>query len=496
MTAPVEVSPVELIFGDWFPDQPSFKNPGTLLAKNCIPRATSYRDFRSTSPFTDALDGPALGSFWARQSNNTIFNFAGDATKLYALSGTSWDDVSQASVTYSASFWDWVQVNDRIIATDGGATDLQYYDMGTSSDFADLPGSPPRFKAIGQVSDFIVGGNWSFGGDVEPGGFAWSGFNNSEIWTPALATQSNRVPARGFGGQVQRIIPGKRGIGIRENSIVLINYEGPPNVFNLDETIVNHGTGSPRSVCFTREYVFYHSNEGFMQMDRNTLAITPIGAGKINNWFTGEAAASAVVDMCSAVDRARGLVFWAFKSSSASAVNDRILCYNWVFQRWAYAVVSTQFISEYASATITLDELDALLGGDIDSESIPVDTEAYLGGTPAFLAFDSSNRGATFNGSALMAEIETKEIALPRRHTFVDGVRPLVEGSPTAIEVAPITRNRLNDSGVLGTYVTQDDEGNCDFVADARYQKYRTRISGGFEHAIGVEVPVAGGGEL
>lgn len=491
-----EEKPIQVEYGDWLPDLPAYQNPGSILAKNCIPRAKSYRDFKSLFQFTDALDMPALGSFWARQSNDTIFNFAGDQTKLYALtSGTTWSDVSQAMTSYSASFWDWVQTNDRIIATDGGATDLQYYDMGVSSTFLDLPGSPPRFKSIALIRDFIVGCNWSFGGDVEPGGFAWSGFNNSEIWTPSLATQSNRVPSRGAGGQCQRIIPGRRGIALREQSIVMIDYIGPPTVFNVDEVIVNHGTQAPRSVCWTRQHVFYHSTEGFMMMDRNTLNITPIGAGKVNNWFTAEIAGEELPFMLGAVDRRRGLVFWAFKTSSSAVDYNRILCFNWIFQRWSYAEIETQFIGEFSSVGLSLDDLDSIFPDGIDIDSIPVDSDAFIGGALSFLAFNSDNEACTFDGAALVAEIDTKEMAALGRRSFVPGVRPIVDGMPSNVEVAPYTRSRVIDNPVLGNYSAINAIGMCDLRVDARYHRYRTRITGGFDHGQGVEYPPMDAGE-
>lgn len=491
-----EEKPIQVEYGDWLPDLPAYQNPGSILAKNCIPRAKSYRDFRSLFQFTDALDMPALGSFWARQSNDTIFNFAGDQTKLYALtSGTTWSDVSQALTTYSADFWDFLQTGDRIIATDGGATDLQYYDMGTSSTFLDLPGTPPRFKSIALIRDFIIGCNWSFGGDVEPGGFAWSAFNNSEIWTPSLATQANRIPSRGAGGKCQRIVPGRRGIAFREQSVVLIDYVGPPTVFNVDEVIVNHGTQAPQSVCWTRQHVFYYSTEGFMMLDRNTLQVTPIGAGKVNNWFSAELAAETVGLILGAVDRRRGLVFWAFKTSSGAVDYNRILCFNWIFQRWSYAEIDTQFIGEFSSVGLSLDDLDSIFPDGIDLDSIPVDSDAFIGGALSFLAFNGSNQACTFDGTALVAEIDTKEMAAYGRRSFVPGVRPIVDGMPSNVEVAPYTRSRVVDNPVLGNYSAINAIGMCDLRVDARYHRYRTRITGGFDHAQAVEYPPMDAGE-
>jgi len=483
--------PERVEFGDWLPDLPPNENPGAILVKNAIPRAKSYRDFPSLSAFSDALDGVCLGSFWARSSGGNVFNFAGDQTKLYSLtSGTSWSDVSQAATTYSASFWDWVQVNNRVIATDGGANDLQYFDMDTSSEFADLPGTPPRFKTLAQVRDFVVGGNWSLGSDVEPGGIAWSGFNNTEIWTPSLAFQSNRVPGRGSRGQVQRIVPGERGIAICENSIATIDYIGPPVVFDLSDPIVNHGTQAPRAVAWTRQWVFYYSQEGFMKMDRSTLQVTPIGAGRFNNWFADEAAADDIANIVAAVDRRRGLVFWAFRSSSSATNYNRILVYNWVFDRAAYAVIETQFIGEFSSVGANLDTLDSVLGGDIDSASIPVDTDAYIGGALSLLGFNADNEACTFSGTPLIAELDTQEFGVGGRHSLINEARPIVDGSPSLVEVAPVSRDLITANPAVGSYLALNGIGAADIRQNARYHRMRTRITGGFDHAQRMEIRI------
>lgn len=472
------------VFGDWHPDLPANGNPGALLAKNVIPRAKSYRDFPSLSAFSDALAAACRGTFWARASDRSIYNFAGDAGALYELTGgTSWSDVSQAMTTYSADYWDWVQFNDRIIATDGGATALQYFDMGTSTEFADLPGSPPRFKALAQVRDFVVGANYTLGSEVEPGGIAWSGFNNSELWTPSLSTQSNRIPSKGAGGQVQRLISGERGIAIRENSIATIEYVGPPVVLDLSEPFVNHGTQAPRSVVTTRQWVFYYSTEGFMQMNRQTLEITPIGAGKVNNWFQAEVANNDIINIVGAVDRGRGLVFWAFRTSSSSVPYNRIIVYNWVFKRWAYAVINTQWIAEFSSVSADLDTLDSVLGGNIDTASIPVDSDAYIGGALTLFGFNSSNIACTFDGPSLVGELDTAEFSLPvGKRAGINKVVPIFEGAPTLVEVAPITRNLPYGNPVVGSYSAVDETGAAKYRSNARYNRFRLRVNGSFDH--------------
>jgi hypothetical protein len=485
----------KVIFGEWLPDYPENENPGAILAKNVLPGPAAYKQFLSLSAFSNALDEACVGNFSARATNETVFNFAGDAGKLYLLSGsTTWTDVSQAATTYSASFWDFVAFQNRVIATDGGGSPLQYYDMNVSSEFADLPGTPPRVKALGVVRDFVVGGNYALGSEVEPGGLAWSGFNNTELWTPSLSTQANRVPGRGAGGQVQRIVPGSIGVVFLEKAIRTMQYVGPPTVFKTDEQIVDHGTPAPRSVAWTKDFVFYYSEEGFFQLDRKTLALTPIGVNKVNDWFLSNSAQSDRVNMICAVRQSKNLVYWAFRSSASSVLYDRILVYNYApnVQRFTYAELSLEWLGSYATVSANLDTLDSVLGsGGIDINSIPVDTDAYLGGVASFLAFTSLHEAATFDGTALTAEIDTTEVGLENARMMINGVRPIVTGGPTMLQVAPLTRNLPNDNAALGSFVDQNaDTGQCDLRSSGRYQRFRVKIVGGFRNAQRVEYEV------
>lgn len=477
--------PILLELGEWMPDLPALANPGALLAKNCIPEAASYRHFNGLQAFGDALDGMATGSYWLRSPTGGIFDFVGTSDKLYLFDGiTTYDDVSKPAASYSAAAWDFTNFQRRVIATDG-ATAVQYYDLGVSATFDDLPDTPPIMACIGVVRDFVMGGDYEIGSEREEGGFAWSGFNNSNLWTPSLSTQAGRRRSRGNGGKVQRIVSGSRGIGFRQDDILGISYVGPPNIWQWDDITTLHGTDAARSVCWTQTYVFYHSIEGFKRLNRQTMKIDDIGYAKVDKWFVENSAASDVSSMQGTVDRRNKLVLWAFRSSGSSLTFDRVLIFNWAANRWAYAEINVELIGEFASVGYNLDTIGAILGGNIDSASIPVDSDAYAGGAVSLLAFNSSHEACTFDGDPLTAEIDTKEIMIPGRRTFVNGVTPIVNSStdPT-ITIAPLTRNLPTAEPSLGSFGTLSTRSaQVDMRADARYHRYRVKIQNGFTHA-------------
>lgn len=473
-------------FGEWTPDLPESNNPGALIAKNVLPQLDSYTELRSLTSFTNALTGACLGAVWAQDGTNAIYNFAGDATKLYRLvSDTTWTDVSGTSAPFSADNWEFTKFGDRIIAANKNDA-VQYFDMGSSSVFADLPGSPPAAQRVATVRDFV------FLGDIPskgPNFIQWCGFNNSEIWTPSLAYQSDSQELFGKGGRVQRIVPGEYAVIFMEHSIFRADYTGPPAIFQIDEVERRRGTPAPNSVVWSGGTVFYYGWDGFYMFDGERSE--PISANRVSNWFTNEVASDSVDSLRGVLDRKNRLLIWGFKSSSSATQNDRLIIYNWVADKWSYAEIDTQLLAEYVATGYDLDGLDTPLPSGIDIDSIPVDSDQFSGGALNIMAFDSDNKSATFSGSALTACIDTREISHgSQERLFVNSLRPLVEGdSNTAITVQVGSRNKLDSNSAFSIAKSLNGiNGECSLRVNARYQRYRLNISGGFQHANGVKI--------
>ena len=491
---------MKLDFGKWYADLPEYQNPGALLVKNCMPLATSYRSIQALEAFSAALDDIALGWFWIKAKNGSIWNFAGDQSKLYLFDGTAtYDDVSKAATTYAATQWDFVAFQERVLATDGGASPIQKFDVGTPSlTFDTLAGSPPLCKCLGVVRDFVLAGNYELGSEIEPGGYAWSGFNNTELWTPSMTTQSGRQRGRGQGGALQRIVSGSEGVLLREFAVQSISYIGPPQIWRTDDIAVNHGTPAGQSACWTAKKVFYFSTEGFKELDRASRSIKDIGNTKVDEFFLGLAAPADLRNIRGTIDRRNNVVWWAFRSSQSSPAYNRVLLYYWPGEQWAIVEMDSELIMEFVSPGYTLDTIGAVLGGTIDSASILVDDPTYLGGGITLAGFDAAHQAATFSGTSLIAEIDTTEWSSEEAHkrSLVNGVRPLIEGSPsTVVEVAPITRDQIDENPALGAYHPKNTAtGICDMRTNARFQRYRVKIAGGFKHARGVTLREKGRG--
>lgn len=476
-----------LPFGDWMPDLPASSNPGALEARNVIPQANSYRSLSSLASFTNALTGPAVGSVWLLDAASDPQNFAGDSTKLYQLiTGNTWTDISGPSAPYAAGYWDFaVFTGERLIAvSDGNAP--QYFDVGVSATFNDLPGSPPIANKVATVRDFVMLGDIP---TLGPNYVQWSGFNNSELWTPSLATQADFQELAGPSGRIQKIIGGEYGAIFTEQALWRADYVGPPIVFQFDEVERYRGTPAANSVVRSGEFIWYYGYDGFYVFDGQRSQ--EISTNRTSNWFARNAAIDGLDSMRGAVDRRNRLIMWAFRSSTSSPYNNRLIIYNWGADKWSYAEVDTQLLAEYVSPGFTLDQLDTPLPGGIDTDSIGVDSDVYDGGELLVVAFNTSNQMAGFTGTPLVGVIDTKELSSPdHQRVMVNSVRPMIEASgATTVTIQCGTRNRLQDNVIFDTATALNGiNGEASIRKNARYHRYRVNISGGFDHGNGVKV--------
>jgi hypothetical protein len=148
-------------FGEYRPDVSDFSGQHTIALANVLPRGDGYGPFPGFTIFTAALPAVCRGFFFARKSDGSVVVFAGTATKLYRLDNTgfSWSDVSKALGSYSAlpstDQWQFAQFGNKVIAVQAN-TVPQVFDLASSTEFADLGGSPPPARYVSVVLRFLV----------------------------------------------------------------------------------------------------------------------------------------------------------------------------------------------------------------------------------------------------------------------------------------------------------------------------------------------------
>lgn len=483
-------------FGEWVPDLAEFGNPGSLTAKNVIPAKESYRPFQGLTAVSNALTARCQGAISLRDSDNNVYVYAGDATKLYEGFGNTFTD--QSGTTYStvaADTWEFVQFGSDVIAANF-RDPVQFMPIGDGATdaFGDLITSTlkPKARHIGINRSFLVLGNTNDAtdGDV-PHRVWWSAINDGTDFDPDATTQCDYNDFK-EGGWVQRIIGGvEYSVVFQEEQISRMTYEGGSLIFNFFPVDRKRGTAIPNSVVGHGRLIFYISEEGFFAFDGTQSH--PIGVDKVDKTFWNQFDLNNKHRVSSAIDAQNKLVVWSFPGTGSVGGNpNKLWLYHWVYGKWSEVEIDTQFIAKAETQGYSLDGLDAV-GTDIDDGVVfaeSFDSDVWKGGVLRFSAFDTANKLGLFTGSNLAATIDTSEAQLlGGQRAMLTATRPVVDGGTPTVRIG--SRNRTTDTASFSATVTINAIGECPVRTNARYLRGRMELAAGqtWNHAQGIEVP-------
>ena len=484
-----------LKFGEYLPDLPALNNPGMVTAKNVLPKTDSYGQFPSLVSSYDALTARCQGAFSARDADGTAFNFAGDASKLYNLISSAWDNASKVGgyTTGNTERWFYTQYGRRVLATNF-ADAIQSFTMGTSSDFSDLTGSPPKARYITTVKDFVLLGNINDSvAGVVPNRVQWSGLGDPTTWTPSAATQSDYQDLDSAAGWVMQVVGGEYGTVFQERAINRMTYVGSPLVFQFDAVEQGRGTQAPASVVKVGGFIFYLGLEGFYVFNGQTSE--PIGAGKVDKTFYSDLDQNYLDRISGIADPINKLIFWSYPGSGNTGGRaNKMLTFNYApnaQKRWSYAEVDCETLVNSLAPSYTLDGLDSI-SGSLDALPYSLDSRLYTGNQSALSAFNSNHKLANFTGTALDAVLETGEAQLnPAGRTNITKIKPSVVGTNAVSTIQLGTRNVRTEAQTYSTAVSLNSTGEAPVRSNAFYHSIRTNITGGFDDAQGLDLTIA-----
>lgn len=480
-----------IIFKEWLPDQPELGNPGLLEALNVVSIDDAYEPFRplaarssTIGATTSAYIGGAFLAHWNGQSRAyaAIVDATAGASQLYD-SNTSLDTFTDRtpSVGITNTRWRFAQYDDLVIAA--GGSPPQSHTFGATSSFTALAtsGTAPGAQHVGIINKFVVIGAGDVGG-LGPNGVRWSGFDAPRSWpTPnsatAIAQQSGQESVDASLGLVTGIASGDQyGIVFQSFGLTRLTYIGPPAVFQFDQYERGRGLFFPHSLVQLGALSYFISSQGFCVTDG--VQVIDIGEGKVNDTFLAElpdlVAAGMQYKVSGGADSERGLIYWAYPSSSANSYRpDRLFIYNTVTKRWTHAQQDVQFVAGGFVSGIDASNVDTPVG------------------------FDTVRRLATFSATAGSATFTTGETEInPGGFAHVSGVKPLIGATANAITVALGTRNNRTDAVSYTAETTANSRsGFCDFRSEARYHRARVTVTGTFNAAQGIEVDAVFSGE-
>lgn len=493
-----------LELGPWLPDMPVLGTRGCVTAKNVVPRTErSYGPMKSFGVTSGALSARCQGAGAVKALDGTIHHFAGDATKLYKLSGTTWNDASGATYTIGVdALWHGAILGNRFMMVNKNDP-IQSYVIGSSSAFADLSAAAPKAGKIAIVEPgfTMVGDTVDSGDGARPNRIWWSAQEDPTSWptpgTDAAAAVQSDYQDLAVGGGVQQVIGAVGGAScaiFMDEAIYRGDYTGDERIFAFNDIERARGTPSPGSVVNVGPFALYLGNDGFYAFDG--AQSIPIGARKIDRTFFGDANDSYLERITSSVDVRQKLAFWAYASNdSTDGTSDRILIYNWDIQRWSLAEVNTEILFRSFSQGLTLEDLDALYADLEAIDPLSLDSRAFAGGRILLAGFDTAHKLGTFDGSNLAATFETTEPYTDHKRYYVDAVRPLVDGGTPTVKVGYRETPQASVSYTTGS--TTADDGLCYQGISARYPRFQVTIPAGSDwtHAIGVDPMMEDDGE-
>lgn len=451
-------------FGALEPDRPQ----SLFRAKNCWPTADGYMPVKAFEALTPPLTG-VLNAAAFVASDGTGNLLAGTPDALYQYDGGLW--VSKLG-SLTATEWRFDQFGDLVIGVNGG--DPVKYDMiaGTA---AVLGGTPPVSDLVATVRNQLF-----LAGDPDARStLAISGYNDSEGWT-AGTNQCLFVPFTD-GGSIMGLAGGETGLILQQRAVRRAVYTGDVAVWQFDKISQNIGCMAKGSVASAGQMVFFLSEQGFMVTDRNT--VTPIGAEKTDKTFFELYSREDIQRISCAVDPRTTVVTWLMPGNPG-----RIWSYNWTLQKWGDIEVTSKKVLSGFTANTSLEALDVLFPGGIETVTPPLDSIRWAGGNPLLLLIDQTGTIGALAGQVMPAvfELAPRELAIGRR-ARVRNVRVLTDGVGGSVAVD--ARARAGDPPNTITSGSIRDNGNVAVRANGKFIGLQVNMPvGAWSYAVGVEI--------
>jgi hypothetical protein len=465
-------------FGEYRPDLSDYEAQTEKGVLNVVPRGDGYGPFPSLAAISLSLGAQCRGAFAAYKTDGSVVVFAATSTDLYQLNNTTygWTKVSLGGGPYAAvpatDQWGFTQFNNLVISVQANVAP-QVFDISSSTAFANLAGSPPQARYADVVGRFVV----LTGLLTNSNRVQWSGLNDvngAASWTAGVnSSDSQDFPD---GGITRGIAGGESGVIFQDNIIRRMTYlPGDPRVFQIEKIADGLGIYGPLSLIRSGASVFFYSLKGFHRIDPGS-APTPIGRERVDRTFFTDLDATQPQLFMGVADPRSSRILWVYKSvNGVTNQFDKALCYDPVLDKFTPLRFSGEFLFRMAQPGITLEQVDTLIGSNLDLivQSFDSLSTAIV---PELAAFDVNHLTSFFRGPNLEATLETAEQGTQgQRIKLKIGFRP-VSDAPTVYGSAS---RRENLQAVISAGVeslVNATTGICNMLLDTRYSRFKCRI--------------------
>lgn len=427
------------------------------VAKNVLPAVDGYRSVPGFVSISSALPDTFLGGASFVASDGGTYMLAGTATTLSRFTGGSWTSLASA-LTVSAR-WRFSQFGDFVVCVNGDTTQEVDLQAGTASDLA---GAPTAID-VAVVGDFVV--------VAQPNGdrlrVRWSGFNDHTKWSNGV-DQAGDQPML-TGGEVMGLAGGEYGVILQRNRIVRMTRTGDPLApFQFDEISDNFGCASKASITQAGRTVFYLSDRGWAALD-DGQAPRLIGNEKFDRTFRASLSPDDYERIWTAVDPENSLVMWGVPGSPGL-----IWAYNWALER--AGTIEMRFDGMFAGfeSSITLEGVDALYPGGIDTVPYSLDSPRFSGGAPR-MYFVQDGEVGTLAGAKMKALIELGQFA-PSGDQATRLIAVWPDTDAQGVSVTCDARQRRGDPEARRTGGSMQISGRVPVRANGRFMKIAIEI--------------------
>jgi hypothetical protein len=403
-------------FGRFEPDRGEMAEGICMKADGVLPLVEGYGPAPdlSVSSSATALPAACVGMISLTLSDGTWQVFAATSDELYEMqSDYTWDPLTASLNVTAGDDLSMVHFGKFLLLSD--TTDgLRAYNVEAPAGFT-------AYSAAGKPRFIFVWGTQVVGLDcLETGGdrnnrlIRVSAFNSFTEWKTDGADYQ---PLEDGGALLWGCdLQGGAALILQERAVRMLQFGDAGGGAMFSQRKIADGLGSvgSRSCVNYSGMAFWLATDDFCMFTAGG-GIQRIGAGRVDDWFFTEADQGHLDKVQGEIDLFRKIVWWRYKHVDvvSESVFEDMIGYSWQFDCWVTNSVTTTYLSNVATPGITLDDMDALYGEDLDAIDIPLDSRAFQGGQPVFGALNGVLKFGTFTGSAQPAILRTATTNTP-----------------------------------------------------------------------------------
>lgn len=415
-------------------------------------------------------------------TGNTTFEMEAVGTTTLNI-----DNVSmQALANYGSTVderWVFEQFGDFVVAVNINDAP-QVFEIGVSSNFSNLAGSPPQARYVKAWGSHLALMNLS-GNESR---VHWSATEDITGWTPG----TNNSDFQDFpdGGVVQGSNSATNPFIILKRAIWAGTFvPGSPDVFNFTKIHDKRGCAAPYSIASRGAFTIFADSGGVFQLSADG-GIAPIGFEKVDRTVFGRISGPDLASIFGEIDPFFNRYYMAVNYNSSDSF-DRIIIYDWGIGEFTQIETDTGILFPLGSGTLgyTLEGLDAI-SASLDALGFSLDSKVWQGGAPVMAAIDTDFRLGFFSGQNAEATIATQEFGDTAGAVLrISEVMPIVDTQSALVSIGSRMRRSDTEAVVWSTEFAQSSNtGIARKRSRARYHTIKLRIPEGtvWTHAQGV----------